>query len=112
MTNAIMTIHPYKYNGLWVFDDDSVGLDKEPFVSGADDIIDVMVVNLPDPESGFNLIFSGIPFPGHQYEFKRLSPEADGWWYLHEATDMHGWLCPALFKYFDEAPDKLFVQVK
>ncbi len=112
MTNAIMTIYPYKHNGLWVFDDSAVGLDKEPFVSGADDIIDVMVSDLPSPESGFNLIFSGIAFPGHQYEFNRLGEEAGGWWYMHAPTEMQGWLCPAMFKYFDEAPEKLYVQVK
>ena len=52
-----MVIHPYKHEGLWVFDDAEVGLIKEPFVSGADDIIEKMVEYLPDAENGFNLIF-------------------------------------------------------
>jgi hypothetical protein len=26
--------------------------------------------------------------------------------------DMEGWLCPALFKYFEQTPQKLFIQVK
>ena len=38
--NAIIVIHPYKYEGMWVFDDSKVGLVQEPFVSGADTIID------------------------------------------------------------------------
>jgi hypothetical protein len=25
---------------------------------------------------------------------------------------MEGWLCPALFKYFEEAPKRIYVQVK
>ena len=41
--NSIVAIHPYMYQGLWVFDDPAVGLVQEPFVSGADDIIDRMV---------------------------------------------------------------------
>jgi len=40
--NAINFIVPYRYEGMWVFDDARVGLDKEPFVSGADDMIDVL----------------------------------------------------------------------
>jgi len=41
--NAINLIFPYRYEGMWVFDDARVGLDKEPFVSGADTMIDVLV---------------------------------------------------------------------
>ena len=34
-TNVIMAIEPYWYFDTWVFDkDESVGLDKEPFVLG------------------------------------------------------------------------------
>ena len=36
MKNAIFVIKPYKWNGMWVFDDERVYLDKEPFVAGAD----------------------------------------------------------------------------
>ena len=35
MKNSIFVIKPYKWNGMWVFDDERVGLDKEPFVAGA-----------------------------------------------------------------------------
>lgn len=38
--NAIRAIYPYKDSGLWVFDDERVGLDKEPFIAGADTLID------------------------------------------------------------------------
>ena len=38
--NAINIIAPYKYLGMWVFDDPRVGLVQEPFVSGADTMID------------------------------------------------------------------------
>lgn len=30
----MLTIFPYRHDGLWVFDDDSTGLRQEPFVSG------------------------------------------------------------------------------
>jgi hypothetical protein len=32
--NAINVISPYKYLGMWVFDDPRVGLSQEPFVAG------------------------------------------------------------------------------
>ena len=65
--NSINAIHPYKNNGLWVFDDDSVGLLREPFVSGADDIIERLVEGIPNAEQGFTLLFSrhgGLAVPG------------------------------------------------
>ena len=37
--NAINVISPYKYHGMWVFDDSRVGLMQEPFVAGADTMI-------------------------------------------------------------------------
>lgn len=58
LMNSIIAIHPYMYQGLWVFDDPAVGLVQEPFVSGADDIIDRMVENIPDAQQGFTLLFS------------------------------------------------------
>jgi hypothetical protein len=36
MNNSIIVIKPYKWEGLWVFDDANVRLVKEPFVGGAD----------------------------------------------------------------------------
>jgi hypothetical protein len=38
--NAINVIAPYKHLGMRVFDDPRVGLDKEPFVAGADAMMD------------------------------------------------------------------------
>ncbi|WP_299624292.1 hypothetical protein [Pelagibius sp.] len=38
--NALRVIHPYKTEGVWVFEDEAVGLVQEPFVSGADTVID------------------------------------------------------------------------
>ena len=38
--STIRAIHPYGYEGLRVFDDDAVELRQEPFISGADGILD------------------------------------------------------------------------
>ena len=50
--NAIRAIHPYRHEGLWVFDDETVGLRQEPFVSGADRILDQLAAGIPDAQNG------------------------------------------------------------
>lgn len=111
--NAINVIAPYKHIGMWVFDDERVGLVKEPFVAGADAMMDRIAASIPDAEKGFVLIFAGSPFPGHQFRFDWLRADADGGnWYRSEEYGMEGWLCPALFKYFDQPPKHIYAQAK
>jgi hypothetical protein len=110
--NAIMAIHPYKHEGLWVFDDARVGLTQEPFVSGADEIIELLASDVPDARGGFTILFSAGPFPGARYELEWRSEETGGNWYYSADADREGWLCPALFKYFDAAPAKIYAQFK
>jgi hypothetical protein len=108
--NSLFTIAPYKLHGTWVFDDPAVGLRQEPFVSGADDIMDLLSADLPDAERGFRLVFAAEPFPGHTARFEKTRPEYGGNWYRWAGRDVEGWLCPALFKYFPEAPAEIFVK--
>lgn len=110
--NAINVIAPYRHLGMWVFDDARVDLVQEPFISGADAIIDRAVAHIPDAQSGFLMLFSSSPFPDHELRLEWRRVEMDGNWYYSPELDMEGWLCPALLKYFDEAPRELFVQVK
>jgi hypothetical protein len=108
--NSLFAIAPYKFEGMWVFDDPRVGLSREPFVSGADTIIDVLTEGIPDAAQGFKLIFSRQPFPGYSAHFVWSRPEYGGNWYSWPERGMEGWLCPALFKYFEEAPPDLYVK--
>src|SRR5262245_35790621 len=110
--NAISAIHPYKHEGLWVFDDPKVGLVQEPFVSGADVIIDRMVQGIPGAAGGFTLLFSASPFPGHQAAFEWRREDLGGNWYYSRELDLEGWLCPALFQYFEAAPARIYAQFK
>jgi hypothetical protein len=110
--NSILVIHPYKRQGVWAFDDPAVGLVQEPFVAGADVIIDRMVESIPNAADGVTFLFSAAPFPGSQHEFHWRREESGGNWYFSPEYNLEGWLCPALFKYFDEAPKRLYVQVK
>jgi hypothetical protein len=97
---------------MWVFDDPRVGLVQEPFVSGADTMIDRVVRDIPTAEKGFTLVFSQAPFPGSQLRLEWRRGEASGNWYYSPELDMEGWLCPALFRYFTEAPPNIYVQVR
>jgi hypothetical protein len=110
--NAINVIAPYKYLGMWVFDDPRVGLVQEPFVSGVDTMIDRVVAGIPDADNGFVLIFSSVAFPGHQLRLDWRRSDASGNWYHASDVDLEGWLCPALLRYFSEAPKMIYVQVK
>jgi hypothetical protein len=110
--NTINIISPYRYNGTWVFDDAQHDLVREPFISGADILIDRAVTDIPNAAEGFNLIFSAGPFPDHQYRLERSREEFDGNWYYLEEFDAEGWLCPALLHYFEDAPDEIFVKVE
>jgi hypothetical protein len=120
MKNSIFAIKPYLWNGMWVFDDERVGLDKEPFVAGADTMIEtaVRLKGIPQPESGFLLVFSAGPFPDADFQLHWLR-ESDGGniYQAHfesegKTQQLEGWLCPALELYYPEAPPTLYVQVR
>ena len=112
MANAINVIYPYKWEGLWVFDDEDVGLVKEPFVEGADTAIDraLEMKGLQNPESGFRLMFSAGEFPRYDVRFDWVREGEGGNWYRSEDFDMEGWLCPALLEYFDKAPRHIYAR--
>ena len=112
--NAIQVIYPYKFQGLWVFDDERTGLDKEPFVAGADTIIDraLEAKGIPNGELGFRAIFSAGEFPGFDFRLDWAREGDGGNWYHSPNFDLEGWLCPALLRYFDAAPTSLFVKVE
>lgn len=112
MGNFLQVIFPYQFEGTWVFDDDDKGLDKEPFVFGADTIIDQMVVDILEAESGFKLLFSHAPFPGYQVHGEWIREEMGGNWYRVSGFGIEGWLCPALLKYFDSPPENIYAKAE
>ena len=107
---SVLSLRVYKYNDQWVFDDNTVGLIKEPFVAGIDTMIDRLTVLIEDAASGFILRFSHLPFPSYRCSLEYVSSEHNGSWYYCKEFNMKGWLCPALFKYFESAPPSIYVQ--
>ena len=109
--NSIFVIEPYKSQyGSWVFDDERVGLIKEPFVAGADKMIDVITKDIKDADKGFILRFSTVNFPCSNIELHWVRSEAGGNWYKSDVLKMEGWLCPALFRYFKKVPKVIYGQ--
>ena len=110
--NAINIIKPYKRFGMWVFDDPNVGLVQEPFVGGADTMIDRVVADIANAGAGFVMVFSAEPFPGHQFRLEWRRADGSGNRYHSEELGMEGWLCPALLRYFLAPSMQIFVQIR
>jgi len=110
--NTTIEIHPYKLRGMWVFDDERIGLEQEPFVSGADVIIDDFVREIPGAENGFTLVFSRHPFQGHRLQLAWERNEYGGCWYSMREGNLQGWLSPAFLRYYDNPPEELYVDFR
>jgi hypothetical protein len=75
-------------------------------------MIDLLVREIPDAANGFRLLFSVSPFPGYAARLEWRRQEYGGNWYFSPDFNMEGWLCPALFKYFDNAPSEIYVKAE
>ena len=123
---------------VWVFDDKQHGLKAEAFVLGMSEMITRVVEekDLPGADQGFKMTFSDQPFDGADIcvewveegnlEYESVETTKTWWggkkkkvkknvipgnWYAGDVYGevMVGWLCPALFEYFDNAPKKIYV---
>jgi hypothetical protein len=111
-TNAvdIFCIVPYKHEDIWVFDDESRGLQREPLTAGTDTILNTLTASIPDADKGVVVVFSARYFP-NAMEFTLIEAINGGHTYFSSQLNMVGWLCPALLRYFAVAPAKLYVKV-
>ena len=130
MANALIVIEPYWHEDTWVFDDASKGLEKEPLEGrfegelaeimelgrllggGITKMINYLVKGIPNARSGFLLILSSQPFAGYQVELARMEKEYDGWTYRAKDYRAEPWLPPTLLKYFNTAPELLYVKAE
>jgi hypothetical protein len=79
---------------------------------GVPTMIDDLVADIPNAREGFRLLFSTAPFPGYQRRLEWVREEMDGNWYRADEPPMEGWLCPALLKFFETAPQEIFVKAE
>jgi hypothetical protein len=109
--NAINVIHPYWHKGSLVFDDEAVGLTREPFVAGADYALYMLSQAVPGCEKRFTVRFAASKFPGATHSLTRGKAEFGGHWYTLKSLMLKGWLCPALLKYFKAAPKTIWIEI-
>jgi len=125
-----LTIYPYLlYGACWVFDDPRTGLTEEAFVLGASEMISRVVEakSIPNAAKGFALTFDEAPFdhdvalswiPPREATMQLSSDSANladiGNWYKANVfgQEMIGWLCPALFLYFQQAPKTIYAKAE
>jgi hypothetical protein len=113
--NQINVIKPYLWEGIWVFDDPAVGLVKEALVSGMPEMIlaGCEKLGIKNPEKGFVAVFSKDPFPDAKIVLELVKEDLGGHIYKAPALgNIEGWLCPALFKYFDVPPEKMYINLR
>ena len=67
---------------------------------------------IKNAENGFILIFSKDYFPDTDLCLEWQRSDNAGNWYYSKEFDTEGWLCPAIFKYFTDAPKNLYIKVK
>jgi hypothetical protein len=109
--NAINVIHPYKWNNMWVFDDESKELDKEPLIAGADTLITMLV----EEAKKCSVMFSDKQFPDYSHLLTIVGPGVgDGTDYMCKLSKTYShpvWLCPALLKYFNTPPEEIYFKI-
>ena len=112
MSNAIQTISPYRKHGLWAFDDEDKGLEGEPFLYPATQMIDEHIATRGIKQGRpFRLVFSDGEFP--DADRLELSGRAmGGAWYRHSQTGKEAWLCPATLLYFESFPDTIYLNAE
>jgi hypothetical protein len=108
--NALITLFPFKYQGVWMFNDKSKRLENEAFIAGIDDMLDLLTAHIPNAVQGFKLTISTEPFPNYMVVLERRNRQYGGRWYYCPHFKTVGWLCPALFKYFWKAPRRLYAR--
>tara|TARA_Y100001934_G_scaffold262275_1_gene336546 strand:- start:512 stop:835 length:324 start_codon:yes stop_codon:yes gene_type:complete len=98
-------------DGFWVYDDSSFGVKQQPFVFGADLILEKMAAQVKCVGDRFNIVFSSIPFPGSEFCLGFVREETEGFVYRWEEKNLQGWLSPSLRNYFPEPPPNIYLQL-
>jgi hypothetical protein len=116
--NGVFCIVPTRNRaGIWAFTDKKAGLEDEPFVGEINDMIDHLVKDISGAKNGFALFFSDKPIKDFQMSFtlqeSGIAFENEvGATYTCDQLNIDGWLCPALFCYFEAPPKKLYVRAE
>jgi hypothetical protein len=112
MSNAMLCIEIYKFNGTWCFTDKDRELLHEPFVLGIPEIINKALEdqNMYEDNKNYRILFAAREFPACHGVLMRQNEEMGGAWYSCNAQT--GWLCPATLKFFDDFPESIYFKLE
>ena len=101
---------------VWAFDDTRTGLTGEPFVMGINEMIDAIVVkqglDLAKAKTvGMQIEFCTSEFEGYAVKWEKREAGMGGNWYEWVEGNLKGWLCPALYLYYTDAPDNIYGRI-
>ena len=108
MDRVTCTLKPYLYDGRWVFDDHARRLWAIPLVARGTEIVDEIIRRAGLPaRRPFRLTFGDqeIREPGYRFAVDRVREDAAGHWYRWGGMEC---LCPALMRYFDAPPVRMY----
>ena len=98
----------------WVFDDAKIGLSQEVFVAGMDDLIDLLVKDIPEATNGFMLYMdewtgtNDHPFIVITHATAMTHPKlGQSNYYWCNELNKKVWLCNNLYRYIDHTPQVL-----
>ncbi len=102
-----MTINPYRIGaGMFAFDDPVTGLIREPFIGGANRFLDKFAGN----SNSCVISFSANKIPGYDVKLELQDTDRLAGSNYDDQDGQNVWLCPALFKYFADAPKTIYVK--
>ena len=114
MKNApVFTIKPYRQLNTWMFDDEMKNIHQEPFVLGIPEMLDNVLKSKSIKATQFSMQFSENEINKADLVLELDYEVSDGAWYkIKNNPHVKGWLCPVIHKYFDEIPEKIFIEIK
>ena len=108
----MMTLKIYKNQGLWMFDDASKFIEKEPFVGGFSELIDFILKEKgvwAGSHRDIDIEFSLEKEAQDMVEITKVE-DMDNDWALYEYKEMQGTLCPVTLQYLGKHPDSFFIR--
>jgi len=104
----------YKENGIWIFDDASKNIEKEPFVGGTSEIIDYILKERKiwnGSHRGIEMFFSDHRESDDMLQFQKIEDLPDNW-AKYEYKGMEGLLCPLALRYLGKHPEGIFARFR
>ena len=108
----MMTLKIYKNQGIWMFDDESKNIEKEPFVGGFSELIDFILKEKgvwAGSHRGIDIEFSLEKEAQDMVEITKVE-DMDNDWALYQYNDMQGTLCPVTLQYLGKHPESFFIR--